>query len=115
MLNVLKSNNLEAYEKEYSRLSGYERIIREDHQNCHDKPSTCKKRWETFFCKIRVIVEAGIPPYITEETICRVLPKTDLKWTYFQRKGILTKNDLKWTLKFSRKVCRKRAMCKYEI
>ena len=42
--------------KEYWRLSSYERIIREIHQNCllhkgeisYDKPSTCKKRWEIF-------------------------------------------------------------------
>ena len=40
-------------------ISGYERIISEDHQNClfdereisYDKPSTCKKRWETFLKK----------------------------------------------------------------
>ena len=43
-------------EKEYCRLSGYERIVTEDHQNClsgkrevsNDKPSACKKRWEMF-------------------------------------------------------------------
>ena len=41
------------------RLSGYERIIKEDHQHClfdkreasYDKPSSCKKRWETFLWK----------------------------------------------------------------
>ena len=40
---------MQAYEKGYWRLSGYERIIREDHQNClfdkreicYDKPSAC--------------------------------------------------------------------------
>ena len=50
---------LQAYEKEYWRLSGCERIIREDHQNCqldkreisYDKPRACEKRWETFFKK----------------------------------------------------------------
>ena len=38
------------YEKEYWKLSGYERIIRKDHQNClfDDKEIACKKRWETF-------------------------------------------------------------------
>ena len=50
---------MQVYEKEYWRLSGYERIIREVHQNClfpktetsFDKPSACKKRYETFFIK----------------------------------------------------------------
>ena len=40
----------------YWRLSGYERIIRVDQQNClfdkreifYDKPSTCEKRWVPF-------------------------------------------------------------------
>ena len=67
------------YEKEHWRLSGYKRIIREDPENClfhnrevsYDKPSTCKKRWET--CKTKVTVKAGIPPSISEETVRRVL------------------------------------------
>ena len=48
ILEVFKSNHLQAYEKEYWRLSGYKRIIKEDRQNCltksNDKPSACKKR-----------------------------------------------------------------------
>ena len=55
-LEVFKSNHLQTYEKDYWRLSGYKRIIREDHQNClfgkreisYDKLSACEKRWETF-------------------------------------------------------------------
>ena len=57
ILEVFKSNHLQAYGKEgkeYWRLSRYKRIIREDHQNClfdkreisYDKPRDCKKRWE---------------------------------------------------------------------
>ena len=61
------------------------------------------------------MVKADIPPTIIGETVCRVLQKTDLKWTHFQRKGNLTKNDLKLRLTFARKVCRKRIMCNYEI
>ena len=64
--------------------------------------------------KKRVMVKAGVPPSISEETVRKVVQKTDLKWTHFQRKGILTKNDLKFRLKFARKVCHKRAMCNYE-
>ena len=71
---------MQAYEKGYWRLSGYERIIREDYQNCLfdkremscNKSSACKKRWETF-CKKTVMVIADIPPSITEETVRRVL------------------------------------------
>ena len=59
--------------------------------------------------------KAGIPPLISEETVLKVVQKTDLKWTQFQRKEILTKKDLKLRLKFDRKVCHKRAMCSYEI
>ena len=59
--------------------------------------------------------KAAISPSISEETILKVVQKTDLKWTHFQRKGILTKNDPKLRLKIARKVCRKRAMCNYEI
>ena len=61
------------------------------------------------------MVKAGIPPSITEKTVGRVLQKIDMKWTHFQTKGILTKNDLKVRLTFTRKVCRKRAMCNYKI
>ena len=60
------------------------------------------------------MVKAGIPPSISEETVRKVLQKTDLKWTHFQRKGILTKNDLKLRLTFARKAFRKRAMCNYK-
>ena len=56
--------------------------------------------------------KAGIPPSISEETVLKVVQKTDLKWTQFQRKEILTKKDLKLRLKFDRKVC---AAMKYEI
>ena len=66
------------------------------------------------FCKKRVMEKAGIPPSISEEIVLKVVQKTDLKWTHFQKKGILTKNDLRLRLKFARKVCRKRAMCNYE-
>ena len=44
------------YSKAIFETCHYERIIREDHQNClfnqgeisYNKPSDCKKRWETF-------------------------------------------------------------------
>ena len=67
------------------------------------------------FCKKRVMVKADIPPTIGEDTVRRILRKTDLKWTHFQRKGITLKNDLKLRLKFARKVYRKRATCNFEI
>ena len=50
------------------------------------------------FCVKRVMVKAGIPPSISEETVRRVLRKAGLKWARVQRKGILTKNDLKLRL-----------------
>ena len=59
--------------------------------------------------------KACIPPSISKETVHKVVQKFDLKWTHFRRKEILTKNDLKLRLKFARKVCRKYAMCNYEI
>ena len=61
------------------------------------------------------MVKADIPPTIGEETVRRLLRKTDLKWTRFQRKGIMFKSDLKLRLKFARKVYRKRATCNFEI
>ena len=67
------------------------------------------------FCRKRVLVKAVIPPSISKETVRRILPKTDLKWTHFQRKEIMSKNDLKLRLKFARKVYCKRATMKYEI
>ena len=67
------------------------------------------------FCKKRVMGKACIPPSISEERVRKVVQKSDLKWTHFQRKEILTKNDLKLRLKFAQKVCRKCAMCNYEI
>ena len=46
------------------------------------------------FCVKRVIVKAGIPPSISEETVRSALQKAGLKWTPVQRKGVLTKNQL---------------------
>ena len=68
---------------------------------------------ENFLCK-KINGKTGIPPSICEETVCRVLQKTDLKCTHVQRKGILTKDDFKLRLKFNQKVCCKHAMCNYE-
>ena len=59
------------------------------------------------FCVKRVMVKAGIPPSISEETVRGVLRKAGLKWACVQRKGILAKNELKLRLKFARKVRRK--------
>ena len=59
------------------------------------------------FCVKIVMVKAGIPPSISEETVRRVLQKPGLKCASVQRKGILTKNGLTLKLKFARKVCRK--------
>ena len=103
-MEVFKSNHLQAYGKEYWRLSGSKRIIREDHKNClFDKREiSCQalaRRDGKLFCKNRAMGKAGIPPSISEES--KVVQKTDLKWTHFQRKGILTKNDLKLRLKFA--------------
>ena len=66
------------------------------------------RRDEKPFCKKKVMVKAGIPPSISEEIVRKVLQKTDLKWTHFQSKGILTQNDLKLGLKFAQKVFHKR-------
>ena len=57
------------------------------------------------------MVKAGIPSSISEDTVHKLLQKTDLKWTHFQRKGIMSKNDLKLRLKFARKVYRKHTTC----
>ena len=61
------------------------------------------------------MVKAGIPQSISKETVGTVLQRTNLKWTHFQRKRIQTKTDLKLRLKLVQKLCRKRAMCNYEI
>ena len=69
------------------------RIIREDHQNClfgsremsYDKPSACEKRCSTFTWK-RVMVKAGIPPFISKETVCRFLNDDD--WLDGERAAI---------------------------
>ena len=69
------------------------------------------------FVKRGVMVKAGIPPSISRETVGNVVQKTDLKWTHFQRKGILNKSELEFRLKFefARKGCHKHGICKYEI
>ena len=61
------------------------------------------------------MIKAGIPPAISEDTVHRVLPKTDLKWTHFQKEEITSKIGLKLRLKFPQKVYRKRVTCNYEI
>ena len=52
------------------------------------------------FCKKRVMGKACIPPSISEETVRKIVQKSDLKWTHFQIKEILTKNDLKLRLRY---------------
>ena len=102
-MEVFKSNHLQAYEKEYWRLSGYKRIIRDNHQNClfdkrqisYNKPSACTRKMGNVFVN-RVMVKTDIPLAISKEI---GWPKAGLKWTHFQRKGILTKNDLQLRLK----------------
>ena len=122
-LEVIKNNHLQAYEKEYWRLSSYERIIRGRTTKtvCSTKEKyvmtnqTLARRNGKLFCRKRDLVKVGISSCIIKETVCRVLPKTDPKWTHFQRKEIMSKNDLKLRLKFARKVYCKRATCNYEI
>ena len=84
------------------------------HQDAGKTQALARTDGKLFYKKI-VMGKAGIPPSISEETVRKVVQKTDLKWTNFQRKGILTENDLKLRLKFARKVCRKHAMCNYGI
>ena len=70
------------------------------------------------FCVKRVMVKAGIPLSICEETICGILQKAGLKWTQVQRKGILTKNDLKLRLETKLKKFAVNVQCqtmKYEF
>ena len=74
-----------------------------------------ERRDGKLFCQKRVMGKAAIPPSICDETVSKVMQMTDLRWTHVQRKGILTKNDLKLILKFAQRVCRKRAMCNYEM
>ena len=100
--------------------------MRKNNQGRPPKLSVCEKRnilrqnkrlQEDMgnFCVKRVIVKAGIPPSICEETVCRVLQKAGWKCTHVQSKEILTKNHLKLRLTFAQKLCRKRAMCNYKI
>ena len=109
---LVKSNHLQTYKKilETERQI-YERIVRENHQNylikkteiSYDKASAFQNKQENLYAK-RVMVKAGISLSISEETICRVLQRTGLKWSLVQRKGILTKNDLTFRLKIVPKV-----------
>ena len=123
ILEVFKTNHLKVYEKEYWILSCYERIIREDHQNLSfpqkrnilQKTKCFQEEMGKFLVKKGVLVKAGIPPSINKETVRRVLRKTDLKWTHFQRKGIISENDLKLRLKFAWKIYLKSATCNNEI
>ena len=55
----------------------------------------------------RVMVSADIPPSISTATVRRVVRNAGLKWSYAQKKGVLTKSDLKLRLRFARKVRRK--------
>ena len=108
ILEAFKSNHLQAYEKEYWRLSGYKKVIREDRHRrkekkeiFHDKPSNGK-----LLCKKIVMLKAALPPSISKETVVEFCEKlTDLKSTHFWRKVILTKSDRKLRLKFAPKVC----------
>ena len=63
------------------------RTMWEDHKNClfdkrkisSDKPSACRKEMGNIFVKGGVIIRAGIPPSISEETVRKVVQKTELK------------------------------------
>ena len=89
-----KGTICQAYEKEYWKLSGYERTVREEYCSTKEKYLTTIQVLATRdgkrFCKKRFMMQSGIPPSIREETSCRVLQKI-----HFQRKGILSKNDMK--------------------
>ena len=54
------------------------------------------------------MVKAGILPSISKDT-------WQMKWTHFQKKGIMSKNYLNLRLKFAGKVYCKRATCNCEI
>ena len=56
------------------------------------------------FCIKRVIAKVGIPPFISEERIDRVLQEAGLKCDCVQRKGIVSKNGLKLRLRFTQEV-----------
>ena len=43
----------------------------------------------------RIKVRAGIPPFVSDETVFKVPRKTGIKWIHAQEKGLKTKNDLK--------------------
>ena len=72
------------------------------------------KRDGKYFCR-KGNKNTSIPPSISKKTVIRVLQKAVLKWTHFQRKGILTKNDLKMRPKSTRKFCHKNEIRNYEI
>ena len=84
--------------------------------NCNKTPTLKKgkRRDGKHFCS-KGNKNASIPPSISKEAVIRVLQNAVLKWTHFERKGILTKNDSKMRPKFARKLCRKNAIRNYEI
>ena len=125
ILEVFKSNHLQAYEKEYWRLSSYKRIIRKDHQNflfqkteiSYHKSSLCKKDGK-IFCNKRVMVKAGIPSSISKETVHRLLPMKNLKWTHFRRKELCPKMTWNWDFSLLKKLIENLQLpttTKYEI
>ena len=102
ILEVFKSNHLEAYEKQYWRLGG--RFTKKIKLERSPKLSVQHKKnilWQTKFlqeeignfCVKRVMIKAGIPLSISMETVSRVLWKAGLKWTHVQRKGFKTKPE----------------------
>ena len=95
---LFKGNHLQTYRKQYWRLTGCKRIIREDHAKekyLTTNQTLLRRDWK-ILSKKRVRVKAGIPPSISKKAVRRVLWwLNNLKWTHFWRKGILTKNDLK--------------------
>ena len=54
----------------------------------------------------RVMVRTVTPPSISTSTVRKVIRKEGLKWSYDQKKKVLTKSNLKLRWKFSRKIRR---------
>ena len=69
--------------------------VQQTHNKLRQNKCLQEEMGKLFVKKNNAMVKAGIISSITEDTVGRVLQKTDVKWTHFQRKGIMTEKDLK--------------------
>ena len=76
-----KKNNIGVVTKEYSGKTT--KTVCSTNEKYLTINQALARKDGKIFCKKKLLVKAGITPSISEETVHRLMEKTDLKWSRF--------------------------------